>query len=83
MSAGHLLTNGRYRVLVTPSGAGYSALGEVLLTRWTADTTREPDGWFLYVRDLESDLPMPVKQLRIVFVLMLYFIAIRMVIALW
>ncbi len=54
MSAGHLLTNGRYRVLVTPSGAGYSALGEVLLTRWTADTTREPDGWFLYVRDLET-----------------------------
>lgn len=54
MTAGHLLDNGRYRVLVTPSGAGYSALGDMLLTRWTADRTREAEGWFLYLRDLDS-----------------------------
>jgi N,N'-diacetylchitobiose phosphorylase len=54
MTEGHLLTNGRYRVLVTPSGAGYSSLGDIRLTRWSDDFTREADGWFLYVRDLAS-----------------------------
>ena len=54
MTAGHLLSNGRFHVLVTPSGAGYSMLGDILLTRWSADRTREAEGWFLYLRDLES-----------------------------
>jgi len=54
MTAGHLLSNGRYHVLVTPSGAGYSMLGDILLTRWSADRTREAEGWFLYLRDVAS-----------------------------
>jgi N,N'-diacetylchitobiose phosphorylase len=54
MTAGHPLSNGHYHVLVTPSGAGYSALGDILLTRWSADLTREAEGWFLYLRDLAS-----------------------------
>ena len=33
MTSPHRITNGRYHVLVTPSGAGYSALDDVLLTR--------------------------------------------------
>jgi len=54
MTVGHVLSNGRYRVLVTAAGAGYSSLGDTLLTRWTADPTREAEGWFLYLKDLES-----------------------------
>ena len=54
MTGGHVLSNGRYRVLVTAAGAGYSSLGETLLTRWTADPTREAEGWFLYVKDLDT-----------------------------
>ncbi|CAA9370459.1 MAG: GH94, partial [uncultured Gemmatimonadetes bacterium] len=50
--AAHLLSNGRYAVLVTPAGSGYSALDGYALTRWTADPTRDADGFFLYIRDL-------------------------------
>jgi len=54
MTGGHLLSNGRHRVLVTAAGAGYSSLSDILLTRWTADPTREGEGWFLYLKDLET-----------------------------
>ncbi len=67
MTGTELLSNGRYRALVTPAGAGYSRLDDVLLTRWSADPTREAEGWFLYLRDLESGLcwsagHQPVKR---------------------
>ncbi|HEU5218546.1 MAG TPA: hypothetical protein VFU23_07795, partial [Gemmatimonadales bacterium] len=55
MTQAHLLSNGRYGTVVTPSGAGYSFLGDILLTRWSGDLTREAEGWFLYVRDLASN----------------------------
>ena len=54
MTGDRLLSNGRYRVLITAAGAGCSALGDTLLTRWSADPTREAEGWFLYLKDLES-----------------------------
>ena len=54
MTGSHVISNGRYSVLVTAAGAGYSSLGDTLLTRWTADPTREAEGWFLYLKDLES-----------------------------
>ena len=54
MTGSHVLSNGRYRVLVTAAGAGYSSLGDTLLTRWTADPTCEAEGWFLYLRDLDT-----------------------------
>ncbi len=50
-----VLSNGRYHTLVTGSGAGRSMLGEIALTRWSADRTRDADGFFLYVRDLARD----------------------------
>ena len=49
-----LLSNGRYSVLLTTAGTGYSRLGEVALTRWHGDRTRDADGLFVYVRDVES-----------------------------
>ena len=49
-----LLAIGRYSTLVTHAGAGYSACGALALTRWRGDRTREAEGLFLYVRDLDS-----------------------------
>ena len=54
MTGDRLLSNGRYRVLITAAGAGCSALGDTLLTRWSADPTREAEGWFLYLKDLDT-----------------------------
>ncbi len=48
-----LLSNGRYRVLLTGAGAGASSLESIALTRWSADRTRDAEGFFLYVKDLE------------------------------
>jgi len=50
----HLLSNGRYHVLLTQTGAGYSAWRDVLLTRWSGDATCDADGQFCYLRDVES-----------------------------
>lgn len=50
----HMLSNGRFRTLLTAAGGGYSAVEEVMLTRWRADRTRDADGFFVYVRDLDS-----------------------------
>ena len=54
MTGDRLLSNGRYRVLITAAGAGCSALGDILLTRWSADPTRQAEGWFLYLKDLDT-----------------------------
>ncbi len=51
---GALLSNGRYSALLTTSGTGYSRLDGVALTRWHGDRTRDADGLFIYVRDVES-----------------------------
>jgi len=50
----HLLSNGRYHVLLTQTGAGYSAWRDVSITRWNGDATRDADGMFCYLRDVES-----------------------------
>ena len=49
-----VLTNGRYAVLLTAAGGGYSAFGAHALTRWTPDRTQGADGIFLYLRDVDS-----------------------------
>jgi len=51
---GHLLSNGRYGVMVTPTGAGYSQWGEMAITRWRADATRDGLGAFIFARDAVS-----------------------------
>jgi cellobiose phosphorylase len=49
-----LLSNGRYRVMVTASGAGYSAWRDAAVTRWCADPTADDSGHACYVRDVDS-----------------------------
>jgi hypothetical protein len=49
-----LLSNGRYHVMVTESGGGYSRYKDFAVTRWREDSTRDCWGQFVYVRDLDS-----------------------------
>ena len=48
-----LLSNGRYTVLVTGAGSGWSAWNRLALTAWRGDRTEDADGIFLYLRDLD------------------------------
>lgn len=49
-----LLSNGRYTVLVSSTGGGYSRWQETDLTRWCADATMDDWGAWLYLKDRES-----------------------------
>ncbi|WP_264298872.1 GH36-type glycosyl hydrolase domain-containing protein [Pseudooceanicola spongiae] len=51
----HLMSNGRYAVMLTASGAGYSRWGEIAVTRWQSDATRDDQGAILQMRDLGDD----------------------------
>ncbi len=50
----HLLSNGRYSVMTTSAGGGYSRWRDIAITRWREDPTRDADGSFVYLRDLQS-----------------------------
>jgi len=49
-----LLSNGRYHVMVTHAGGGYSRWKDLAVTRWREDVTRDHWGSFCYLRDLAS-----------------------------
>jgi cyclic beta-1,2-glucan synthetase len=49
-----LLSNGRYSVMLTGSGSGYSALNGMDITRWREDATRDCWGQYCYMRDLDD-----------------------------
>ena len=49
-----LLSNGRYHVMVTAAGSGYSRWQGLALTRWREDVTRDAWGMYGYLRDCES-----------------------------
>ena len=49
-----LLSNGRYSVMVTAAGAGYSRWRDLAVTRWREDATRDCWGSYLYLRDRAS-----------------------------
>lgn len=50
-----LLSNGRYHVMVTNAGGGYSKWKNIALTRWREDCTCDNWGTFCYIRDLEKN----------------------------
>jgi len=52
----HLLSNGRYAVMMTAAGSGYSRWKNLAITRWREDVTRDQYGSFIYLRDIQSDL---------------------------
>jgi cellobiose phosphorylase len=50
----HLLSNGRYHVMLTGAGAGFSRWKNLAVTRWREDATCDNRGSFCYVRDIAS-----------------------------
>ena len=50
----HLLSNGRYNVMVTNAGGGYSSWRDMAVTRWHEDSTCDNWGSFCYIRDLKT-----------------------------
>ncbi|MBU0499485.1 MAG: cyclic beta 1-2 glucan synthetase [Gammaproteobacteria bacterium] len=49
-----LLSNGRYHVMISHAGGGYSRWQDLALTRWREDTTRDAWGSFVYLHDVVS-----------------------------
>ncbi|MBK5356084.1 glycosyl transferase [Pseudomonas sp. TH41] len=49
-----LLSNGRYALMLTAAGAGYSRWGDIDVTRWREDATRDDWGSFIFLRDTQS-----------------------------
>lgn len=63
----HLLSNGRYSVMLTATGAGYSRWRHIAISRWQEDATRDHLGSFIFLRDRDTtgvwsaSGPMPGK----------------------
>ena len=49
-----LLSNGRYQVMMSNSGAGYSRWKDLAITRWREDPTKDDRGIFCYIKDVGS-----------------------------
>ena len=49
-----LLSNGRYHVMVTQAGGGYSRWKDLAVTRWHEDGTRDASGSYCYLRNVAS-----------------------------
>ena len=50
----HLLSNGRYAVMLTAAGSGYSRWKNIAVTRWQEDVTCDPWGSYVFLRDRQS-----------------------------
>ena len=50
----HLLSNGRYHVMATHAGGGYSRWRDLAVTRWREDATSDNWGTFTYLRDRDT-----------------------------
>jgi cellobiose phosphorylase len=51
-----LLSNGRYHVMVTNAGGGYSRWNDLAVTRWREDGTRDNWGSFCYIRESSAGM---------------------------
>ena len=49
-----LLSNGRYHVMITAAGGGYSRWNDLAVTRWREDSTCDNWGTFCYLRALPT-----------------------------
>jgi cyclic beta-1,2-glucan synthetase len=52
--ATHLLSNGRYSVMITAAGSGYSSWRDVAVTRWREDPTCDDWGSYILLRDVAN-----------------------------
>jgi cyclic beta-1,2-glucan synthetase len=49
-----LLSNGRYSVMLTAAGSGYSRWRDLAVTRWREDATCDEWGSYVFLRDINS-----------------------------
>ena len=49
-----LLSNGRYSVMLTAAGSGYSRWRDLAVTRWREDATCDEWGSYVFLRDVDS-----------------------------
>ncbi|EQD79173.1 glycosyltransferase 36, partial [mine drainage metagenome] len=49
-----LLSNGRYHVMITSAGGGYSRWKDIAVLRWREDSTCDNWGLFCYIREVAS-----------------------------
>jgi cyclic beta-1,2-glucan synthetase len=49
-----LLSNGRYAVMLTTAGSGYSRWRDLAITRWREDVTRDAWGTYVFLRDVAT-----------------------------
>ncbi len=47
-----LMSNGRYHLVITQAGGGYSRWKNIAVTRWREDSTCDNWGLFCYIRDV-------------------------------
>ena len=50
-----LLSNGRYHVMLTSGGGGYSRRDDMAVSRWQEDTSQDNWGTFCYLRDVQTN----------------------------
>ena len=50
----HLLSNGRYVVMLTAAGSGYSRWKDLAITRWREDVTCDCWGSYVFLRDVQT-----------------------------
>ncbi len=48
------LSHGQYNIRLSEVGSGYSQCQGTALTRWLPDETRDADGFYIYLRDLDD-----------------------------
>ncbi|SNS17499.1 Cellobiose phosphorylase [Anaerovirgula multivorans] len=51
----HLLSNGRYSVMVTNTGAGYSKMEKIQISRWREDAISGKDGTHIFIHHLNEN----------------------------
>ena len=54
LRATNLMSNGRYSVMVTATGSGYSRWGDFSVTRWQPDPTEDRMGSYIFLRDADT-----------------------------
>jgi cyclic beta-1,2-glucan glucanotransferase len=50
----HLLSNGRYTLMITAAGSGFSRWRDLAVTRWREDVTCDSWGSYVFLRDVHS-----------------------------
>lgn len=50
----NVLSNGRYSMMVTATGSGYSRFEDIAVTRWQPDLAEDRSGHFLFLTDVET-----------------------------